>query len=270
MNIAVMAPHIHGNGRTTVAALIAGELSTRNRHVCLTHARSQSESMYSYFTFNEVDSSTNPQQIVNLMKGGGIQKDHIPDYSRNISDYLDLFSLNESLQQGNISEENQAEVINFIARNAPYDFMIYDVDENNMEQSSVKAILSEADCVVLVLTQAVTELNRFKEIKAQFVSKTKKLPVIVVINKYAALYGKVKDVGDVIGVANTKSWRKLHFNAYIQYCENKGQLRFLLEQIQKRNPDVIELDSDIKHITQNILQIKREKRKERSIELRRG
>ena len=255
MNIAVMAPHIHGNGCTTVSSLLAAELSTKNRHVCLTHARSKSDSIYSYFGLVKDDASNNPEQLVNLIKAGGIAKKSIPDYCRNIKDNLDVFSLDsEKYKQ---DEDTMAQVITFLARNAPYDYIVFDVDLNCMEKKNVSAIIKEVDCVVMVLTQAIGELNRFREKKMRILKALNKKKIIVVINKFDPYYGRIKDVGDKIGVKNTKTWSVVHNNRNIAYCQNKGMTLNLTEKIMKRDADVIELDSDIKQITKAIIEIKR-------------
>ena len=64
MNIAVMSPHAPKNGTTTIAALLSHELSMKNKKVCLPHAKTKSNSLFSFFNINESDDKTaNPIEI---------------------------------------------------------------------------------------------------------------------------------------------------------------------------------------------------------------
>lgn len=268
MNISVISPHIHGNGNTTVAALLAFELASRNKRVCLTHVTSKSESMFPYFGFEESDDQTNnPLQLINLIREGGLRKEDIGNYCREVTDRLDLFSLDTFIsktgKETNVNAEHMQTALSFICREFPNDYIVFDIDENNMENENVKLVLSHTDCVVFVLTQSLTELRRFAAQKTKILKQTGNIPSLVVVNKYSDIIGTMKDAANVIGIKRPSKWYQIRFSQWIPYCENRGQLKYLAEQIQKRNADVIELDSDIKHLVSGVQSIKQAAREEK-------
>ena len=268
MNIAVIAPHVHGNGCTTIAALIAAEISNRNKKVCLSHVRSKSDSFLPYFSLQRIEDST-PKSLVTMIKQGGIQKESISNYCRSITDKLDLFSLDRDIQEGELSIEDVSVVAEFMLTNSPYDYVVYDIDENDMHFPVTKTILDYTDCMVLVLTQATTELNRFKEVQSYFskVAKKRQIPVIVVLNKYDPLYGDTKTIAAKLGITNYRAirkWKTVRYNRYVPYCENKGNLNLLNERMHNRQPEVLDISTDIANVVKEIGTIRAGQRKIRS------
>ena len=268
MNISVISPHIQGNGNTTVAALLAFELASRNKSVCLTHITSKSESMFPYFGFEESDDQTsNPLQLINLIREGGLRKEDIGNYCREVTDRLDLFSLDtlisKSGKETSVNAEQMQTVLSFICKDFPYDYIVFDIDENDLEKENVKMALAHTDCLIFVLTQSLTELRRFADQKAKIMKQTANIPNLVVINKYCDIIGNINEVASVLGIKRPNKWYHIRFSQWIPYCENRGQLKYLAEQIQKRNANVIELDSDIKHLASGVQSIKQATREEK-------
>lgn len=268
MNISVISPHTNGNGNTTVAALLAFELASRNKSVCLTHVTSKSESMFPYFGFEETDDQTsNPLQLINLIREGGLRKEEIGNYCREVTEHLDMFSLDtftsKAEKETNVSEEQMQTVLSFICKEFPYDYVIFDIDEKNLENDNIKLALAHTDCLIFVLTQSLTELRRFAVQKTKILKQTSKIPNLVVVNKYCDMIGTIKEAAHLLGIKNPNKWYQLRFNQWIPFCENRGKLKYLAEQIQKRNPDVIELDSDIKHLASGVQSIKQATREEK-------
>ncbi|SHK69744.1 hypothetical protein SAMN02745136_03133 [Anaerocolumna jejuensis DSM 15929] len=268
MNISVISPHVHGNGNTTVAALLAYELSSRNKSVCLTHVTSKSESMFPYFGLEESDDQTsNPLQLINLIREGGLRKEDIGNYCREITERFDLFSLDTFVSRTgkdkNVNDEQMQTVLSFICKDFPYDYIVFDIDENNLEKENVKLVLAHTDCLIIVLTQSLSELQRFSGQKAKILKQTANIPNLVVMNKYIDMIGTDKDAANVLGIKHPSKWYHIRFSQWIPYCENRGQLKYLSEQIQKRNVDVLELDADIKHLVSGIQSIKQAVREEK-------
>ena len=263
MNIAVMSPHCHGNGNTTIAALIAAAMAKQNAKVCLTHVTDKSDSIYPYYSItNSGTNTTDAIQLTKLIRTGGMQKNSLSNYCKNVSDNFDVFSLDSDTK---IPETEVADVVSYITQNGPYDYIVFDVDENNLDDPAVKAVIDGADCIILVLSQRITEINKFKALKSAFISSTRKVPKIVVMNKYRNVLGSLKDYAAMLGVKDTKHWHYVHDNYNIISCENTGQLLYLTEQIKKRNGEVVELDTDIQKIVKDILSTKRNISKKRSI-----
>lgn len=262
MNIAVMSPHCHGNGTTTIAALISTSMAKQNTKVCLTHVTSKSESIYPYYNITSGGTNTTDAiQLTKLIRTGGMQKNSLSNYCKNISDNFDVFSLDSETK---IPEAEIADVVKYIAQNAPYDHVVFDVDENSLDKPAVKAVIDGADCIILVLSQMLTEINRFKSMKSTFLLSTNKVPKIVVMNKYRNSLGTLKDYASKLGIKDLKHWHYIHDNPHIASYENNGQLLFLTEQIKKKNGEVLELDTDIQKIVKDIIYTKRNISKKRS------
>lgn len=265
MNIAVIAPHVHGNGCTTIAAMIAAELSNRNKRVCLSHAKSKSDSFLPYFKLREMD-DINAKSLATMIKQDGLPKENVPNYCRSITDKLDLFSLDKDIQDGELSIEDVSIVAEFMLTNAPYDFIVYDVDENDLKFQVTKTIFDYADCIVLVLTQATTELNRFKEIQRKIskIAKENQIPIIVVLNKYDSLYGDVKTTAAKLGITNRtviKKWKTVRYNKYIPYCENTGNMNLLNDRMKERQAEVLDISTDISNVVKEISLVRAGQRK---------
>lgn len=259
MNIAIMAPHVHGNGSTTVASLLAASLSQRNAKVCLTHVKGKSESLFPYCSLSSTVQHSSPIQIVNLIKMGGMNAKNVPNYCRNVTARFDIFSLDMTEKESeSVSDEDLAEVVTYMAQNAPYDYVIFDVDENSFDKPAVQALLQHIDCAVLVLSQKTIELELFRKKQKLIAAKLRKIPTIVVVNKFRDILGSIKEIASSVGVKNTKQWYTLHSNENVLYCENKGLLKTLTEQMAKKNGDVLDVEYDIQHIIQGIMMVKRE------------
>lgn len=270
MNIAVIQPQGHGSGTTTVAALIASELASRNKQVCLTNTKPVSEALYPYYNIDTAQEKHNASlELINLIKFGGIKKEKVGNYCRNIFENLDLFVINAPFKKGELSEDDLTSTVKFFGTSSPYDYVVYDVDEKQLQKPAVRTLLSIADICVVVLTQDSREAARFMEQKEEFTKAVRKLPVIVVVNKYSSVLGSVKELAAAVGMKNTKNWCAVHLNQYIPYCENRGQLCYLAKQLHSNAPEVVELNRDIWHIVQKILDIRKIHRNQR-IEMQRA
>lgn len=262
MNIAVMSPHCHGNGNTTVAALISATLAKQNTKVCLTHVACKSEAIYPYYNISNNGANTaDAIQLTKLIRTGGMQKNSLSNYCKSISDNYDVFSLDSPVD---IPETEIADVITYVAQNAPYDYVVFDVDENSLDKPNVQAVIDNADCIILVLSQMITEMNRFKGMKATFISRTSKIPKIVVVNKYRSILGTIKEFASKFGIKDIRHWHYIHHNLYVRSLENSGQLLFLSEAIRKKEGEVLELDTDLQKIVKDIITTKRNISKNRT------
>lgn len=256
MNIAVMSPHTQKSGNTVIASLVAYELSTRNRTVCLTHGSNKSNSLYQYFNINEKDNKTcNSTQLLDLIKEGGIRKNDISNYCKSISDRLELFSLNSS----EIPIEKLSSLITFINTNFPHDYVIYDIDDNDLTSTINQSILKECDCIIYILTQNSTELREFNQNKRQFLYWMDEIPSIVVVNKYCDIVSNMKQVASSIGIKKASKWYKMIYNPWITYGTSNGKMKFLYENMQKREYHVVDIDSDVKALVNGILSVKHAK-----------
>lgn len=253
MNIAVMSPHASKNGATTIAALISYELSNRNKKVCLTHAKSKSNSLLSFFNISESDDKTaNPTEISKLIIEGGIRKNDIGAYCKSITENLELFTINSN----DIEQSSFNEVLDFISTSFPHDYTIFDIDSRDLSSLECRTILKNCDCIVYVFTQNNTELHEFKNEKLKYYRYIHSIPNIVVVNKYNGIIGSMDDVARSIGLKKASKWIKLSYNPYIAWGTNEGKLLTVFEMMKKRDFRLIETDSDIKNLIHSIMSIK--------------
>ena len=264
MNIAVIQPQGHGSGTTTIAALLASELGSRNAQVCLAATKPVSDALYQYYNVQEEKAKQNVgTELVSLIKFGGIKKEKVRDYCRNVEENLDLFVLNTPYQKGILEEDDMVQTLEFLGTNSPYDYVVYDVDEKHLERQTVKTILSVADACILVLTQDACDVKSFMKQKQAFIKDTRGIPTVVVVNRYSTLLGDIKGLAQSMGVKNTKNWCTVHDNIYVRYCGNRGEYPVLSKKIRENAADVVELNHDVSVITQNIMEIKKIDRKRR-------
>lgn len=264
MNIAVIQPQGHGSGATTIASVIAYGLAKKNRKVCLTNAKTQSESLLPFFGIDTSKEMNNVAfEFINLIKLGGIQKDKVINYTRPVTDNLSVFVINSPLRKGYLTEDDLVRTIGFLGESSPFDYVVYDVDEKQMAAPASKAVFDLMDICILVLTQDKREIARFAEEKEAFMKVTKGVPSLVVVNKYNLVLSSEKEIAESLGIKNTKNWSVMHFNSYIPLCGNDGRMAYLCEQIHNSQPEVIELNRDVWHIIQMIMKIRKLERAHR-------
>lgn len=259
-----MSPHTAKNGNTTLAALLAYELSMRNRKVCLTHAKTKSNAFFSYFNINsEEDKTASPIQITNLIREGGIRKNDISDYCRSLSENLELFSFNSDL----LEHENFVEVMEFICTNFPHDYTVFDIDNNDLGSDECKTILRHCDCIIYILSQNSTEYEAFKENKRLYMHWLRLTPHIVVVNKYNGIVGTLDDIARGIGLNKAKKWIKVSENPYLAWGTSHNKLLTIFKFMQNRDHRLVDVDSDIKNLVNSIMKVKQVKRAQRYDEL---
>lgn len=262
MNIVVMSPHTRQNGNTTLSAMIALELSNRNRKVCLTHALTKSNSLYTYFNISHFDDKTNnPIQIINLIRGGGIRKNDIGDYCKPVNNNLEIFSLNSE----DIPEDMHCDTIDFICKGFPHDYVVFDLDDNDIYSKTNEIILSNCDCIIFVLSQGVSELSQFKAIRQELLDYLGNIPMLVAVNKYTDIAGSMKDVASAIGIKRPSKWYKVNYNPWITYGTNKGKLSFIYENMLKKEYHVVDISNDIKNLTSGISGIRSAMRRKSAV-----
>lgn len=257
MNIAVMSPHTSKNGTTTIAALLSYELSARNKKVCLTHTKPKSNALVSFFHIDEAEDKTaNPIEITNLLREGGIRKNDISDYCKSIKENFELFTFNSD----DIEFESFCDVLEFICTSFPHDYTVFDIDAEELDSKECRTVLKYCDCIIYVFSQNSTEYKSFKENKKRYFHYIKKIPNIVVVNKYNGIIGNMDDVAHGIGMKKANKWIKVSYNPYVAWGTNQGQLVTVYEFMKKRDYRLVDVDSDIKNIVNSIMSIKQVRR----------
>ncbi len=260
MIIAVISPQKRNAGATSIAALIGASLSKQNRSTLLLNTAAHSDSLNMYFGIHDVGDAP-ASQLLSLVKMGGAKKESIPNYCFSVNRSYDVFSVDESVKDKAAVDE----VHEYLKNGAPYDYIVCDVD-TAMDDERTAHVLSQADCVVVVLNSQIKNLVKFFEIKKDFVKLTKHKPVITVLNNYDQEICRKEDAAKIINVKNKATinrWCTVHTNRYIPYCENRGQLPLLFEEMGKRTSQTMMLATDTNNIIKQIIRIQTEISKHR-------
>lgn len=251
MRIAVVSPHCSNNGSTTLAMLIALELSSYGKNACITHAKPISNSFYKYLNFvGYQDKTSTSSQIVKVLREGGLSGDDVRDYCKQITDDLEAFTNDAT----NFNQDDMDFMVRYIARSFPHEHIIFDVDDRDLEQN--KTIASLCDIVVLNITQSVAELQEFYRNKEKYMSVFEGKPLVVVINKYNSIKGSIKETANWMGVRKPNNWLILHDNPWIAWATNHGQLGQFFRKVKSKDSRVIEIQSDISKICTTLVRAK--------------
>lgn len=251
MRIAVISPHISNNGNTTLAMLIGLELASQEKLTCLTHVYPTSKSFQKYLAFRGfADKTSTPSQIVKILKEGELRGDEVRNYCRTIVDSLEAFT-NES---SNFTQDDMNFMYKYIAKLFPHENVIFDADDDDLEQC--KAVIKLCDVVVLNITQSIKELDNFREKREEYLGILQGKPTVVVINKYNSTAGSIKEVAKWMGVKKPSNWVVLHENPWINWATNHGRLNELFRTISRKDPRVIELNTDLVKICSTIAKAK--------------
>ncbi len=251
MRISVISPHVNNNGNTTLAMLIALEISNNGRNTCITHVKPLSNSFYEYLNFvGYQDKTSTPSQIVKIIKEGELLDDDVTDYCKRINNNLEAFTNDTT----NFSQGDMDFMIDYIARSFPHEHIVFDVDDNDLEQ--VRRAVDNSDVVVLNITQSISELKQFHKNKDKYIDIIESRPLVVVVNKYNSVKGTLKETANWIGVKRTNNWLVLRDNPWIAWATNHGQLLQLYKKIKTRDARVIELNPDLEKIYKNLVRAK--------------
>ena len=243
MRIAVISPHADNNGNTTLAMLIGMEFATTGKLTCITHVRPVSNAFNTYLAFKGfADKTSTPSQIVKILREGGLTGDEARDYCKDAGGGLEAFTNSSS----NFNQDDMNFMYKYIAKAFPHEHVIFDVDDDNIEQN--KAVIKLCDVVVLNITQSTKELGRFRENKDEYMELFANKPIVVVVNKYNSIKGNLNEVAKWMGIKKPNGWVVLHDNPWITWATNHGKLNELFRQINKRDARVIEIQSDLSKI----------------------
>ena len=251
MRIAVISPHVNKNGTTTVAMLIAMELASSGKLTCLTHVKPKSEAFSSYLNFKGFnDKTSTPSQIVKILREGALTGDDARAYCKDVSYNLEAFT-NEA---SNFSEEDMAFMYKYIAKAFPHENVVFDVDSEDFEVN--KSVVKLCDVAVIVISQNAVELKSFRENKDKYIELLAGKPYIFVVNRYNSISASLKEVAKWAGGSKPKNFNILHDNPWIRWATNHGKLNELARAIIKKDPRVIEIQSDLSRICTAIAKAK--------------
>lgn len=249
MIVSVMAPHTKGNGTTTTALLLALGLGNMKKKVLLTHTDNISDSFYTYLGLHQFEDKTStPTQMVKLLREGAIQSEDIPDYCKNVSDNVYIFTNNKI----NFSDEDMETLSEYLVEYSDFEYIIYDFNDPNTE--TAKYILRKSDVVVLNFTQSYMELDEFRKQSQKYAKMFAGKKLVIVCNKFSSIVCKDKDVVKKLGVK--APCNIIHYNPWLVMASNTGQLLTLYRNIRAKNSKVIELNNDINRLASVVAKIR--------------
>lgn len=259
MNIAVISPHTSNNGNTTIASLLALELSTRGKTVCLTHTAMKSPAMYEYFSLknSDGDKTANPSKLVSMLKAGAVKSEEINEYCKNITTGVDAFTVNDR----KFTSEDLAFALDYIVTKFPYDLKVFDIDES-LDNETTKKVLNQCDFILVVITQSIMELYDFKENLKKLDKLLKYKPSMIIVNKFDRHICSIKDVQGVVGakVSKKSSWVTVRYNPQIMKFSNYGKMLDLYNAMRKNDISVIDISNDIKAIGNRVMKYRQQER----------
>ena len=249
MVISVISPHCGGNGNTVTALFTALGLGNMKKRVLLTHTDSVSNSLYSYLGLQQFEDKTStPTQMVKLLREGAIQSEAIPDYCKNITDNVYVFTNNKS----NFGAEDMLTFSEYLVEHSDFEYIIYDF--NSIDSDTAKYVLNKSDLVILNFTQSYSELDDFKKESTKYMKMFQGKKIVLVCNKFSPIAGKDKDIPKRLGVKAPCS--VIHYNPWVIMGCNNGQLLTIYKNIRAKNVKVVELNSDINRLASTVAKIR--------------
>lgn len=245
MRVAVVSPHAHNTGNTTLAMLIGMQLASNEKLTCIGHIKPTSPSFYAYLNFvGYQDKTSSPSQIVKILKEGAMLPDEARDYCKQITNDLEAFTNTST----NFEEGDMAYMTAYMASSFPHEHIVFDVDEENLNDAGVQEVMRLCDVIVLNLTQSVKDLAIFKEKRDKYMEAFGAKPLVVVVNKYNSIKGTIKEAAAMIGIKKPNNWLVLHDNPWITWATNHGEMPKLFQQMKANNKELMDIRADITSI----------------------
>lgn len=252
MNIAVISPHTNRNGNTVVASFIALELANRGRTVCLTSGVKENKSMLSYFNIAEREDKTNsPYRLLRMIKEDAIKGNEISDYCKAVSNKLDIFTACKK----EFKDDESKYMTEYICENFPHEYVIFDIDDS-VDNEDMRIILNNSDIIILNISQDSKELEELKVKLPKLVKMFTGTPMVVVVNKYNNIQGKVKDIAKMVGVNKPNKWITVRYNPWIGYSTNNKYLVNLFGKMKNGDIRVADINSDINTVVGMVSKVK--------------
>lgn len=253
MKIAVFSP-MSRSGLTAATLLMGYTIAFsqgRTVRLCYT-GDNQAIKRYSGTDTMEQDATRTISQVSKLLEAHAIKPADLGDYCVNLGPNIDImYSWDPSL-----TEDEVTSLLQFTFAKTETDFTFCDL-AYDLDDPSSKAILEECDALVAVTEPSYDSLRMIKDIKESH-SWPKDKPCALLISKYHEEIGSVKNLAKIAGF-KLRNTCKLHFNPYIVESCNSGTLDTMTQFVLRKDPRVVELNSDLKECTQFFLSLSKSK-----------
>ena len=256
MNIAIISPQAHNTGTTTLSILVALELASRGKKVCLTHANSESASFYDYFNLKSFEDRTvTPSQVVKLLREGDIRPEEISDYCKKVNDTLEVFSNNSKA----FTSDDMKFMLEKMGTHFPHDYIFFDVDVGAYDMPNYYVssdIIKYSDAIIVNVTQSIQQLKEFGARKEVITEMFRGKPVLVVVNKFCEIQSTLKETSTWMGIKAPNNWMILRNNPWIPFGTNHGKIVDVFKKMKDKDTRVIDIASDIEKIADGVLKLK--------------
>lgn len=240
MLVSVLSPHCRNNGNTITSIFTALGLADLKKTTILTHTSSKSDVFYTYLGLHSFEDKTNtPTQLVKLMRDEAIKIEDIGDYCKTITDGCDVFTNNLKT----FTEEDMYTLMDRLTSANKYDYMIVDIDEDDLSKDIPKMVIERSDIIMINLTQSALEISKFNKEKDKYMKLFHGKKIILVCNMFSQTAWASKDFLKKIGVKTSVS--VVHYNNWIRWGCNTGKLLDVYKFVKLKDARVIELGSDI-------------------------
>jgi MinD-like ATPase involved in chromosome partitioning or flagellar assembly len=242
VRVVVYSP-VRRQGSTTVSILLGAAIA----HVsalksCLTYTGTESGIYNQYLGIqSQIDRTKSINQMIRMMQARAVSKQDIGDYLQKLSPNLDLMHTSSETT----NKEDSDQLLQYVFSKLPHDVVITDINAEPYEESTQK-ILSDADLVVIVVSQGMDVVNRLKLWRdSQFFPDPDK--VVYVVNGYDSHVSAIRDCCKLMGTKYNKV-TKLSMNPYIRKQSNSGKLTSIINYALEKDIRVIELSADLRDL----------------------
>ena len=245
MNIAVVSPGCMGVGVTSLAILLGIDLVNRGNPVVVTSLRDGRNDLREYVGSipNDLgDMENGMREMLRAKAAGEFAASDIRSYC--VDQGVDILLRSEGMKPNEVDE-----IIQFISGsslNGRGYICVVDVDVDDMRRPEVEMEITAADVVVVVLTQNISHVKKFRDNRANMAKAFANKKVVVVINKYDKFAGTVKDVWNTAGVKYGDGWIEIRYNKCVPLMTTKCFIAQAAEAMKAANDaDIATLKADI-------------------------
>ena len=257
MNIAIISPDTRGMGVTSLSLLLAMAMKNRNMNAVVTSIADKRSGLRDYVgeINEEAENTAGMKEIHRLSTAGSMTGDDVLSYC--LGRGVDILLRTEGM-----AHKDVADTIDFVSKGivaGKKTHVIVDVDMTDMmDRESVGAEIKAADVVVVVLSQNVSALRRFKENRANMAKAFAKKKVFVVVNKYDKFAGTLKNIWSNAGMKYGDGWFEVRYNKCVPLMTSKCYVEQVFNAMKDASdPDIACLKADIDKIALAIAKVTR-------------